>query len=196
MLTRVRRGGKVVWSFARRRRPGAGDWIPVRRDARQESKASALGGGDGANGPAQEPPEDESTPRGRCATFTVKPRPPVADRASLAGTMIKIPLVDSATLGDPAMSRGRNRDQGPIGFLCDFASLRDHGLVAVDRMVYGSVVEFWSSTRPSRDLHGRRSAQRTLRIAFVPPGRGADRSLPAGLMSKTPHNASTSSESP
>ena len=27
MLTRVSRGGKVVWSFARRH-PGAGDWIP------------------------------------------------------------------------------------------------------------------------------------------------------------------------
>ena len=63
MLTRVRRGGKVVWPFGRlavwpfgwRRRPGAEDGIAVCRGTHQESKASALDGGDGRTARAGAP---------------------------------------------------------------------------------------------------------------------------------------------
>ncbi|WP_295589977.1 hypothetical protein, partial [uncultured Lamprocystis sp.] len=38
-------------------------------------------------------------PRGRCATFPVKPRPPVADWPSLAGALIKAVAPDAHHIG-------------------------------------------------------------------------------------------------
>ena len=69
MLTRVRRGGKVVWPFGWRRRPGWRDEIAVRRGTRQESKPWAGERGraasEGGHSDEDDPPWERRPPAAR-----------------------------------------------------------------------------------------------------------------------------------